>query len=120
MKPMNTLLLLIVIALGLGGCQLSLPRAVVVADPLAMAKAAIAPKPPLGRLDCDRDGLVSLDELQDGLDVNGHAVPASEFAHFDGNADAHWSEPEFQAYLNRREVTSWRVREACPGLVDVD
>ena len=103
-----------------GGCQLSLPRSVVVTDPLAMAKAAFSPKRPVGRLDCDRDGLVSLDELQDGLDVNGHAVTANEFTRFDADADAHWSEAELQAYLNRLEVQSWSVREACPGVVDVD
>ena len=63
---MNTLLLLIVIALGLGGCQLSLPRGVAT-DPAAMVKAAPTPKAPTRRLD-EQASLV--EPLEGPIDVD--------------------------------------------------
>lgn len=111
---MNTLLLMMLVALCLGGCQLSLPRAVVLVDPAAtLQKTMPAPQPPVGALDCDRDGLVSYEELQGGFEVNGRAVTRAEFDAVDGDHDAHWSEQEFGTFLHRSDVRSWSDQASC-------
>jgi hypothetical protein len=110
---MNTALLLLFVVLFLGGCQLSLPRQVVLVNPAeTLQKAMPAPQVPLGRIDCDRDGLASYEELRAGFDVNHRAVTLAEFQTFDRDRDAHWNEREFQAFL-QQGVSSWSVDEPC-------
>jgi hypothetical protein len=114
MVAMNTLLLVIFVALFLGGCQLSLPRTVVIANPAElMANAMPAPQAPVGSLDCDTDGLVSREELGRGFTVNGRAVTLAEFEAADGDRDARWNEQEFQTYLRGGHIRGWSVNDPC-------
>lgn len=122
MRPRTLASLLVLVATALAGCG-SVPAMRVALGPAPtepVARVASADQPPLAMLDCDRDGLVSLDELRAGFTLQHRAVTGDEFAAADLSRDGKWNEAEFSRFLNHRAVRSWSVYQPCPAKADRD
>ncbi len=120
MRPRPLACLLVLAVTALAGCG-AVPgvRVAMAPEPTeAAARVARADQPPLALLDCDRDGLVSLDELRAGFKLQQRAVTDDEFTAADLSRDGKWNDAEFSRFLNHRAVRSWSVYRTCPAKAD--
>lgn len=120
MCPRPIACFLVLAATALAGCG-AVPsmRVALAPEPTEpVARVARADQPPLALLDCDRDGLVTLDELNAGFRLQQRAVSAEEFAAADLSRDGKWNEAEFSRFLNHRAVRAWSVFRPCPAQAD--